>query len=91
MAASAIAKFNETEFLGRKIFLRVDKKPEPRIYAAPEPTQTLFISNLAFATTEENLFEHFNGVNGLQSVAVTVDRRSGRSRSAELNMNRAVM
>lgn len=46
-AAEAITAFNEYEFEGRTIFVRVDEQPEPRAERTVTPTRKLFVGNVS--------------------------------------------
>lgn len=41
------------------------------------PSNTLFVKNLSFGTTEDTLYEHFEGASNIR---VVTDRESGESR-----------
>ncbi len=41
------------------------------------PSNTLFVKNLSFGTTEDTLYEHFDGANNIR---IVTDRESGESR-----------
>ena len=41
------------------------------------PSNTLFVKNLSFGTTEDTLYEHFDGASNIR---IVTDRESGESR-----------
>ena len=85
-ADEAIAELNETEFQGRKIMVRLDKGPtdktkmdqhrKKRNEEAAEPSNSVFVGNLPYDVTSEQLATHFPGAQS----AVVQSGRDGRSR-----------
>ncbi|KAI9203198.1 uncharacterized protein BJ171DRAFT_425619, partial [Polychytrium aggregatum] len=59
-----------------------DGERRPRKSGLPDPSEgrTLFIRNLAFETTEEDLDECFSAFGQVQYAVVTMDHNTGRSR-----------
>eukprot|EP01097_Dermamoeba_algensis_P011609 TRINITY_DN903_c0_g1_i2.p1 TRINITY_DN903_c0_g1~~TRINITY_DN903_c0_g1_i2.p1 ORF type:complete len:202 (+),score=53.58 TRINITY_DN903_c0_g1_i2:113-718(+) len=88
-AQKALEKYNSTELEGREIRLDFDQGPgqkkAPKPQQAPsspsgEPTNILFIGNLAFQVEEEQLKEIFKDFQGITEVRIARDRETNRSR-----------
>jgi len=86
-AQKAHETFNSTELDGRTIRLDFDlgpghKKPHraPASPSVSEPTNILFVGNLAFQVEEEQLRESFKDFEGITEVRIARDRETNRSR-----------
>jgi len=58
---------------GRNRSPRADRGPSP-------PSETIFIGNLAWAATEDDLREHFKDSGTIENVRIPTDRNSGRQK-----------
>ena len=66
-------------FHGRRLNVQYVNRADMRIKNNPE-SKTLFIGNLSFNTTDEDLNELFKDVAGCVDVRVAMDRRTGQPR-----------
>lgn len=78
-AAEAIEAMHMASFLGRRLNVQYVNRSDMRIKNNPE-SKTLFIGNLSFNTTDEDLNELFKDVAGCVDVRVAMDRRTGQPR-----------
>jgi RNA recognition motif-containing protein len=78
-AQAAMTTLNESELDGRQIFVREDREtPKPASKVANG--RRLFVSNLAWSTTAENLQEHMAQGGGVSSASIMVNESNGRSK-----------
>jgi len=78
-AAEAMEAMHMAPFLGRRLNVQYVTRTDLRIKNNPE-SKTLFIGNLSFNTTDEDLNELFKDVAGCVDVRVAMDRRTGQPR-----------
>ncbi|CEO96612.1 RRM domain-containing protein [Plasmodiophora brassicae] len=81
-ADAAISKVDQTEFEGRKVFVRHDQKPDakPIVESGNEDASSVYLGNLPYAATSESLEELLGNEPGFKSVEVIIERRTNRSR-----------
>ena len=78
-ALAAMQSLNETELDGRQIFVREDRDTPKPAGKAPSGRR-LFVSNLAWTTTDQDLQEHMAQGGGVLSARVMVNDSNGRSK-----------
>ena len=78
-AAEAIEAMHMAPFLGRRLNVQYVNRTDMRVKNNPE-SKTLFIGNLSFNTTDEDLNELFKDIGGCVDVRVAMDRRTGQPR-----------
>ncbi|KAF8242410.1 RNA-binding domain-containing protein [Wilcoxina mikolae CBS 423.85] len=78
-AAEAIEAMHQAPFHGRRLNVQFVNRSDMRIKSNPE-SKTLFIGNLSFNTTDDDLNELFKEVPGCVDVRVAMDRRTGQPR-----------
>ena len=82
-ATNAIVSFNEVDFQGRKLEVRMDRGPTTKTQAPREPDAnftgtSVFVANLSWATTSEELKTEFAAYNPATCEVAT--RNDGKSR-----------
>ena len=70
---------HQSPFHGRRLNVQYVNRADMRIKSNPE-SKTLFIGNLSFNTTDEDLNELFKDIAGCVDVRVAMDRRTGQPR-----------
>lgn len=70
---------HQAPFHGRRLNVQYVNRADMRIKSNPE-SKTLFIGNLSFNTTDEDLNELFKDIPGCADVRVAMDRRTGQPR-----------
>jgi RNA recognition motif-containing protein len=70
---------HQAPFHGRRLNVQYVNRSDMRIKSNPE-SKTLFIGNLSFNTTDDDLNELFKEVPGCVDVRVAMDRRTGQPR-----------
>ncbi|KAI5819310.1 hypothetical protein BZA77DRAFT_168152 [Pyronema omphalodes] len=78
-AAEAIEAMHQASFHGRRLNVQYVNRADLRVKTNPE-SKTLFIGNLSFNTTDEDLNELFKDIAGCVDVRVAMDRRTGQPR-----------
>jgi RNA recognition motif-containing protein len=78
-AAEAIEANHQSPFGGRRLNCQYVHRSDFRIRANPE-SKTLFVGNMSFNTTDEDLAELFKGITGVIDVRVATDNRTGQPR-----------
>lgn len=78
-AAEAIEAMHQAPFHGRRLNVQYVNRGDVRIKENPE-SKTLFIGNLSFNTTDDDLNELFKDIAGCVDVRVAMDRRTGQPR-----------
>ena len=84
-AAAAIENLNQQVFEGRRMIVgyakareyRGDRSGRP---STNEPSKTLFIGNMAFDMSDQDLNELFREIKNVIDVRVAIDRRTGQPR-----------
>jgi RNA recognition motif-containing protein len=77
-ARKAVAGMNGKELDGRRIRVDISK---PKGTQAPEPEGCkLYVGNLGYSTTSEDLREHFSKYGSVADLTVVTDRETGNSR-----------
>jgi len=81
----AALALNGADFNGRNVSIELAAARPPRasfISDRPpaEPSNTVFLGNLSFAATEEELRAAFDGCGGIVSVRIATDRETGNPR-----------
>ncbi|KAI9740554.1 MAG: hypothetical protein M1834_005135 [Cirrosporium novae-zelandiae] len=82
-AAEAIKRFHDTNFLGRTIITNFAIKKAPsEVGTGPRsaPTNSIFIGNLAWTMTDQDLNNLFKEIGNVTDVRVSVDRATGKPR-----------
>ncbi|RPB17487.1 RNA-binding domain-containing protein [Morchella conica CCBAS932] len=78
-AAEAIDKMHNEMFMGRRLIVQYVVKQASRIAASPE-SRTLFIGNLSFDVTDDDLNNLFKDIENCVDVRVAMDRATGEPR-----------
>jgi nucleolin len=78
-SAEAIENMHQAPFHGRRLNCQYVNRQDMRIKNNPE-SKTLFIGNLSFNTTDDDLNELFKDIAGCVDVRVAMDRRTGQPR-----------
>ena len=65
--------------LGRRLNVQYVNRTDMRVKNNPD-SKTLFIGNLSFNTTDEDLNELFKDIGGCVDIRVAMDRRTGQPR-----------
>lgn len=78
-AAEALESMHHAPLQGRRMQVQYVNRPDLRIKNNPE-SRTLFIGNLSFNTTDEDLDELFKDFPGCKEVRVAMDRRTSQPR-----------
>lgn len=83
-AARAIEGMHEQIFMGRRIRVQyhIPREPKPSITprTSNEPCSTLFIGNMSFDMTDQELTALFRELKDVTNVRVAIDRQTGRPR-----------
>ncbi|KAL8803633.1 MAG: hypothetical protein Q9182_003048 [Xanthomendoza sp. 2 TL-2023] len=83
-ASNAINMFNQQPFEGRRLTVQyaVQRTPLNRggQRTQNEPSRTLFIGNMAFDLSDQDLNNLFRGIRNVVDVRVAIDRRTGQPR-----------
>ena len=83
-AANAIENMNQQVFEGRRMTVQYSfRKDSTDSRARPNPTapsKTLFIGNMSFQMTDQDLNELFRDIRDVVDVRVAIDRRTGQPR-----------
>ena len=82
-ASNSIVSFNEVDFQGRKLEVRMDRGPTTKTQAPREPDAnftgtSVFVANLSWATTSEELQTEFAAYS--PTMAEVATRNDGKSR-----------
>lgn len=72
-AAEAIDKMHNEMFMGRRLIVQYVVKQASRVITSPE-SRTLFVGNLSFDVTDEDLNVLFKDVENCVDVRVAMDR-----------------
>lgn len=78
-AAEAIDKMHNEMFMGRRLIVQYVVKQASRLAPSPE-SRTLFIGNLSFDVTDDDLNNLFKDVENCVDVRVAMDRATGEPR-----------
>ncbi|TGZ80044.1 hypothetical protein EX30DRAFT_68019 [Ascodesmis nigricans] len=78
-SASAIENMNNAPFMGRRLSVQFVQRTNLRL-AGNEPSNVLFLGNLPFQLTDDDLNELFKNIRGCVDVRVAMDRRTGQPR-----------
>ena len=76
----AIETHNFKQFEGRRIVVSYPKSPSPDRDGNLGPTSTLFVGNMPFDMSDQELNQLFREVKNVTDVRVAIDRRSGQPR-----------
>ena len=82
-AARAVETMNQALYEGRRLTVQFSakKKFEPRADSTPNPpSKTLFIGNMSFEMSDQDLNDLFRDIRDVTDVRVAIDRRTGQPR-----------
>ena len=72
--------FNFKQYEGRRIVVSYPKSNAPVKQGSQSPTSTLFVGNMPFDMSDQELNQLFREVKNVTDVRVAIDRRSGQPR-----------
>lgn len=78
-SSSAIENMNNSPFMGRRLSVQFVQRTNLRLQGN-EPSEVLFLGNLPFQLTDQDLNELFKNIRGCIDVRVAMDRRTGQPR-----------
>lgn len=79
-ATKAIEERHQTIFEGRRLIVNFMAKQRSTAKPKNPPSKTLFIGNLAFEMTDQDLNKLFRDIPNVIDVRVAIDRRTGQPR-----------
>lgn len=79
-AKEAVEKLNNEVYQGRRLNVQYLAKPAANRMTPNEPTKTLFIGNMNFEMSDEDVQDLFKDIKNCIDVRVAMDRRTGQAR-----------
>lgn len=79
-ATKACEELNNTVFSGRRLNVQYLAKPQNNKMGPNPPSKTLFIGNMNYEMTDEDINELFKDIKNCLDVRVAMDRRTGQPR-----------
>lgn len=79
-ATRACEEMNNTVLNGRRLNVQYLAKPQNNKMGPNPPSRTLFIGNMNYEMTDEDINELFKGIKNCLDVRVAMDRRTGQPR-----------
>lgn len=76
----AVEKLNNEVYMGRRLNVQYLAKPAANRMTPSEPTKTLFIGNMNFEMSDEDVQDLFKDIKNCIDVRVAMDRRTGQAR-----------